>query len=103
MRKLVSDHSKKQARERRTHMTYYKVTANDYPEIIDNTSSPTTVYLRKNIETVEIEDVETGNKRTEYHYEEAAISKDEYIDILRVQIEDNEAVLAEILFGGDDE
>lgn len=84
-------------------MTYYKVTANDCPKIIDNTSSPTTVYLRKNIEAVEIEDVETGNKRMEYHYDEAAISKDEYIDILRVQIEDNEAVLAEILFGGDEE
>ncbi len=51
-------------------MTYYKVTANDYPKIIDNTSSPTTVYLRKNIEAVEVEDIETGNKRTEYHYEE---------------------------------
>lgn len=84
-------------------MGYYKSISNDRPQAVDNTSSPTTVYLRKNIKAVEIEDVETGNKRTEYHYEEAAISKDEYIDILRAQIEDNEAVLAEILYGGDEE
>lgn len=84
-------------------MTYYKVTSNDYPQLVDITSSPTTVYLRKNIKAVEVEDEMTGSNRTEYHYEEAAISKDEYIDILRAQIEDNEAVLAEILFGGDKE
>lgn len=84
-------------------MNYYKSISNDRPQAVDNTSSPTTVYLRKNIQAVEVEDFETGNWRTEYHYDEAAISKDEYIDILRAQIEDNEAVLAEILFGGDDE
>ena len=84
-------------------MTYYKAISNDRPQAVDNLSSPTTVYLRKNIQAVEVEDVETGNKRTEYHYDETAISKDEYIDILRAQIEDNEAVLAEILFGGDEE
>lgn len=83
-------------------MVYYKTVSDNKPQIVDNLSSPTTVYLRKNIQAVEVED-ETGNKRTEYHYDEAAISKDEYIDILREQIEDNEAVLAEILFGGDEE
>lgn len=84
-------------------MNYYRAISNDRPQAVDNLSSPTTVYLRKNIQAVEVEDIETGNIRTEYHYEEAAISKDEYIDILRAQIEDNEAVLAEILFGGDEE
>lgn len=84
-------------------MTYYKVTSNDYPKIIDNTSSPTTVYLRKNIKAVEVDDEMSGNTRTEYHYEEAAVSKDEYIDMLRSQIEDAESILANILFGGDDE
>ncbi len=84
-------------------MNYYKSISNDRPQAVDNTSSPTTVYLRKDIQAVEVEDVETGNTRTEYHYDEAAISKDEYIDILRAQIEDNETVLAEILFGGDEE
>lgn len=84
-------------------MNYYKSISNERPQAVDNLSSPTTVYLRKNIQEVEVEDVETGNTRTEYHYDETAISKDEYIDILRAQIEDNEAVLAEILFGGDEE
>lgn len=84
-------------------MNYYKSVSNTKPQAVDNLSSPTTVYLRKNIQAIEVEDVETGNTRTEYHYNEAAISKDEYIDILRAQIEDNEAVLAEILFGGDEE
>lgn len=83
-------------------MTYYKVTSNDYPQLVDITSSPTTVYLRKNIKAVDVEDEMTGNTRTEYHYDEAAISKDEYIDILRAQIEDNEAVLADMLFGGEE-
>lgn len=83
-------------------MTYYKATSNDYPQLVDITSSPTTVYLRKNIKAVEVEDEMTGSNRTEYHYDEVAVSKDEYIDILRAQIEDNEAVLAEILFGGDE-
>lgn len=82
-------------------MGYYKSISNDRPQAVDNTSSPTTVYLRKNIKAVEVKDVETGNTRTEYHYDEATISKDEYINILRAQIEDNEAVLAEILFGGE--
>lgn len=83
-------------------MNYYKAISNDRPQVVDNVSSPTTVYLRKNIQAVEVEDIETGNKRMEYHYDEAAISKDEYIDILRAQIEDNEAVLAEMLFGGEE-
>ena len=83
-------------------MTYYKATSNDYPQLVDITSSPTTVYLRKNIKAVEVEDEMTGSNRTEYRYDEAAVSKDEYIDILRAQIEDNEAVLAEMLFGGEE-
>jgi len=83
-------------------MNYYRAISNDRPQAVDNLSSLTTVYLRKNIQAVEVEDIETGNIRTEYHYEEAAISKDEYIDILRAQIEDNETVLTEILFGGDE-
>lgn len=83
-------------------MNYYKSISNERPQAVDNTSSPTTVYLRKNIEAIEIEDVETGNKRTEYHYEEAAVSKDEYIDMLRSQIEDAESILANILFGGEE-
>ena len=84
-------------------MTYYKATSNDYPQLVDITSSPTTVYLRKNIKAVEVEDEMTGSNRTEYHYDEAAVTKDEYITLLHEQIADVEEVLADMLFGGDEE
>ena len=78
-------------------MKYYKVTANDYPQLVDITSSPTTVYLRKNIKAVDVEDEMTGNTRTEYHYDEAAISKDEYINMLHEQQEVTDEALQELI------
>lgn len=78
-------------------MTYYKVTSNDYPQLVDITSSPTTVYLRKNIKAVDVEDEMTGNARTEYHYDEAAISKDEYINMLHEQQEVTDEALQELI------
>ena len=78
-------------------MTYYKVTSNDYPQLVDITSSPTTVYLRKNIKAVDVEDEMTGNTRTEYHYDEAAISKDEYINTLHEQQEVTDEALQELI------
>lgn len=78
-------------------MTYYKVTSNDYPQLVDITSSPTTVYLRKNIKAVDVEDEMTGNTRTEYHYDEAAISKDEYINMLHEQQEVTDEALQELI------
>ena len=84
-------------------MKYYKAKSNECPKAVDITSSPTTVYLRKNIVSVQSKDETEGNARTEYHYDEAAITKDEYIDMLHGQIADVEEVLADILFGGDEE
>ena len=78
-------------------MTYYKVTSNDYPQSVDITSSPTTVYLRKNIKAVDVEDEMTGNTRTEYHYDEAAITKDEYINMLHEQQEVTDEALQELI------
>lgn len=78
-------------------MTYYKVTSNDYPQLVDITSSPTTVYLRKNIKAVDVEDEMTGNTRTEYHYDEAAINKDEYINMLHEQQEVTDEALQELI------
>lgn len=78
-------------------MTYYKVTSNDYPQLVDITSSPTTVYLRKNIKAVDVEDEMTGNTRTEYHYDEAAITKDEYINMLHEQQEVTDEALQELI------
>ena len=83
-------------------MKYYRVTSNDYPQLVDITSSPTTVYLRKNIASEEVENPETKETHTEYHYDEAAISKDEYITLLHNQIADVEEVLADMLYGGDE-
>lgn len=78
-------------------MTYYKATSNDYPQLVDITSSPTTVYLRKNIKAVDVEDEMTGNTRTEYRYEEAAITKDEYINMLHEQQEVTDEALQELI------
>lgn len=78
-------------------MTYYKVTSNDYPQLVDITSSPTTVYLRKNIKAVDVGDEMTGNTRTEYHYDEAAITKDEYINMLHEQQEVTDEALQELI------
>ena len=78
-------------------MNYYKATSNDYPQLVDITSSPTTVYLRKNIKAVDVEDEMTGNTRTEYHYEEAAITKDEYINMLHEQQEVTDEALQELI------
>ena len=78
-------------------MTYYKVTSNDYPQLVDITSSPTTVYLRKNIKAVDVKDEMTGNTRTEYHYDEAAITKDEYINMLHEQQEVTDEALQELI------
>lgn len=78
-------------------MNYYKATSNDYPQLVDITSSPTTVYLRKNIKAVDVEDEMTGNTRTEYRYEEAAITKDEYINMLHEQQEVTDEALQELI------
>ena len=78
-------------------MNYYKATSNDYPQLVDITSSPTTVYLRKNIKAVDVEDEMTGNARTEYRYEEAAITKDEYINMLHEQQEVTDEALQELI------
>lgn len=78
-------------------MTYYKSSSNVFPVLIDITSSPTTVYLRKNVKAVEIEDVTTGEKRTEFQYDEAKITKDEYINILHEELETSNEALQELI------
>lgn len=80
-------------------MNYHKSSGDEYPKLVDITSSPTTVYLRKNIRAVEFTDDMTGETKTEYQYDEAIITKDEYINMLRNQAEELESVVAEILYG----
>ena len=80
-------------------MNYHKSSADYFPELVDITSSPTTVYLRKNVREIEVTDEVTSEKRIAYEYDEAIITKDEYINMLRTQTEELESVVAEILYG----
>lgn len=82
-------------------MQYIKSISDNYPILVDIISSPTTVYLRKNVTEVEVTDWVTGETHTEYHYDEAMISKDEYIALLHEQVADVEEVLADMLYGGE--
>lgn len=79
------------------------------PKDTDITSSPTTVYLHRNITTEINED-----GATVYHYEEATITTDEYLlysldqnkqDIIALQegIADLYEALIEVTSGGSDE
>jgi hypothetical protein len=59
-------------------LDYYKSESDTMPEDIDTESSPTTVYIHKNIHTEERTDTGTGETRTVYVYDEATIPRDEY-------------------------
>ena len=58
-------------------LKWYRSQSMDRPLELDMDSSPTTVFMRKNIEEVEKEDTE-GQTYTEYEYDEAKLSKEEY-------------------------
>lgn len=75
-------------------MTYKKVRGDCYPLEIDLKSSPTTVYFRKNINEIQIDD------RTEYEYDEAIMSKEDYIVELAKKNEELADVLQELICGG---
>lgn len=70
-------------------MTDWKMvtgTQPERPEEIDRISSPTTVYLRRNIEQVEKEEEVDGTeqiyKTTEWRYEEKEMTIEEYENML---------------------
>ena len=63
-------------------LNYYKSESDTMPEEIDTASSPTTVYLRKNIRAEERKDPETGETRTVFAYDEAKMPRQEYVDYL---------------------
>lgn len=61
-------------------LNYVKSQSSIKPELIDTTSSKTTVYLRKNIiETKQDDDYNT----TLYEYDEAKLTKEEYTQYLK--------------------
>lgn len=63
-------------------------TQTQQPAVLDLTSSPSTVYIRKNITKATVRDAE-GVKIPVWKYDEAAISRDEY--------EKNEAIYSELV------
>lgn len=86
---------------------WMKGTSTEILPAIDDTSSATYVYLYRNF-TEKHREMENGESETYYEYEYAKIKKDvyEYVRELwategrTTEIED---VLAELLFGGDEE
>ena len=64
-------------------LNYAKSESTIKPELIDTTSSKTTVYLRKNIIEKERIDKETGDSTTYYEYDESKLTKEEYQEYLK--------------------
>ena len=64
-------------------MNYVKSESTIKPELIDTTSSKTTVYIRKNIIEKERIDNETGDSTPYYEYDEAKLTKEEYREYLK--------------------
>ena len=75
-------------------------TQTERPEEIDKTSSPSTVYLRRNIEQIEKEVEGTDGEvqtTTEWHYEEKEMSIEEYKNMILMQqvVEENTSGIVE--------
>ena len=64
-------------------MNYTKSESTIKPELVDTTSSKTTVYIRKNIIEKESMDKETGDSTTYYEYDETKLTKEEYQEYLK--------------------
>lgn len=63
-------------------LNYVKSESTIMPEMVDTTSSKTTVYLRKNI--VEKQREVDGEAQTYYEYDEAKLTHEEYEKYLQV-------------------
>ena len=61
-------------------LNYVKSQSSVKPELIDTTSSKTTVYLRKNIIEINKDD---ESSTTFYEYDEAKLTKEEYNQYLK--------------------
>ena len=64
-------------------LNYVKSQSSVKPELVDTTSSKTTVYLRQNIvENIKTDEM-SGEETTFYEYEEAKLTKAEYQEYLK--------------------
>lgn len=59
-------------------LKFNKSQSSVYPELLDTTSSKTTVYIRQNVKEIQSTDEDTGETYTTYEYEEAKLTKEEY-------------------------
>ena len=64
-------------------LNYVKSQSSIKPELIDTTSSKTTVYIRQNIVEVEKTNENDNTSTTFYEYEEAKLTKQEYQEYLK--------------------
>ena len=64
-------------------LNYVKSQSSIKPELIDTTSSKTSVYIRQNIVEVEKTNESDNTSTTFYEYEEAKLTKKEYDQYLK--------------------
>ena len=64
-------------------LNYVKSQSSIKPELIDTTSSKTTVYIRQNIVEVEKNNESDNTSTTFYEYDEAKLTKQEYQEYLK--------------------
>ena len=64
-------------------LNYVKSQSSIKPELIDTTSSKTSVYIRQNIVEVEKTNESDNTSTTFYEYEEAKLTKQEYQEYLK--------------------
>ena len=64
-------------------LNYIKSSSSVKPDLVDTTSSKTTVYIRQNIvENIKTDEM-SGEKTVFYEYEEAKLTKAEYKEYLK--------------------
>ena len=79
---------------------YHKSESDTRPALTERGKK--TMYLRKNITEKQREDEMTGETKTYYEYDEAALSFADYeIYVDEQRLDDIETVIAEIIGGGD--
>ena len=64
-------------------LNYVKSQSSVKPELVDTTSSKTTVYIRQNIVENKKTDEMSGKETVFYEYEEAKLTKAEYQEYLK--------------------
>ena len=64
-------------------LNYVKSSSSVKPDLIDTTSSKTTVYVRQNIVENKKTDKMSGEETVFYEYEEAKLTKQEYQEYLK--------------------